>query len=206
VVIAQALRLAPWRTICLVTGMVAALSVPGIAEYLVYDRAAVARGELWRLFTAHIVHFSGAHLLANMLVLLPAALLVEIRYRDELPKILVLSAVAIGMGLFFFRTDIYRYAGASGVSLALLTYVALRGLNESKRWRVVCTILLVLVVAKLAAEALFSWQVADWERDAGFVTVSLSHAIGTATALAIWLANSAKRAQLSAMRTNVGRR
>ena len=201
-VVAQALRRAPWWSIALVTGMVAALAIPGAAEYLVYDRGALARGELWRVFSAHIVHYSGAHLLANVLVLLPAAMLVEVRYRVDFPRVLAVSAVAIGVGLFFFKADIYRYAGASGVSLALLTYALLRGLNESRRWRFVCAILLALVVTKLAAEGLFNWQVADWERDAGFVTVTLSHAIGAGTALAIWVVRAAKRVQVSGIRTN----
>ena len=78
--------------------MVAALKLPGVAEYLVYDRGALARGELWRVFSAHMVHYSGAHLLANVLVLLPAALLVEVRYRVDFLRILVVSAVAIGVG------------------------------------------------------------------------------------------------------------
>ena len=53
-VAAQGLRNAPWWTIGLVTAAVAVLMIPGAAELLVYERSAIARGELWRLFTAHL--------------------------------------------------------------------------------------------------------------------------------------------------------
>jgi rhomboid family GlyGly-CTERM serine protease len=186
----------------MVTGAVAALVIPGIAEYLVYDRGALAQGELWRLLSAHLVHYSGAHLFTNLLVLVPAALLVETRYREDLLKILAVCAVAIGVGLFFFQEEIYRYAGASGISLSLLTYAALRGLDANTRWRVVCAILLAMVAIKLVAEAFVGWQVADWEQDAGFVTVTFSHATGAGTALVIWITRKAKQVQVSRIFAN----
>ncbi len=193
-VVAQALKLAPWWTAALVSGAVAAFVVPGAAEYLVYDRGALARGELWRLLSAHISHYSGAHLFSNVLVLVPAALLVEMRYPNDLAKILALSSVAIGVMLFFFEAGIDRYAGASGVSLALLTYAALRGMNENRRWRIICAGLLAIIATKLVVECLFGWRLTDWEQQAGFVTVPLSHATGAAVGLAIWLSRVTDRA------------
>ena len=46
-VVAQTLRRAPWWTTAMVTGAVAALVIPGIAEYLVYDRCSPI---YWYLF------------------------------------------------------------------------------------------------------------------------------------------------------------
>lgn len=201
-VVAQTLRYAPWWTSALVTGTLAALVIPGVAEYLIYDRGALARGELWRLLTAHMVHYSGTHLFTNLLVLVPAALLVEMRYREGLLKTLAVSAVAIGAGLFLFQVEIYRYAGASGISLALLTYAALRGLETNTRWRTVCAIVLAIVAIKLVAETFVGWQVADWEQDAGFVIVPFSHATGAGTALGIWTMRTVKRAQVSRILPN----
>ena len=186
-VTAQKLRKAHWWTTALALGAVTVQILPGAAEYLIYDRVALARGEWWRLLTAHLVHYSGAHLLNNLLVLIPAAWLVEERDRSDLVRIVLVSAVAIGVGIFVFESDIARYAGASGLSLALLTYVALHGLAGRIRWRLVCTVLLIIITIKLAGESMMGWQLVNWEHQSGFVTVPLSHAIGVVTALLFWL-------------------
>ncbi len=177
----------PWWTIAFATAAVAALMVPGATELFIYDRPALARGELWRLLTAHLVHYSGAHLLNNLLVLVSAAWLVERRYRSDWLCIVALSGTAIGIGVFVFEPGVARYAGASGVSFGLLTYVALRGLTENPRWRVVCVTVLVMIFLKLMAENLFGWQLVDWRQEAGFVTVTISHAIGAGIGALIWL-------------------
>lgn len=200
-VAAQGLRNAPWWTIGLVTAAVAVLMIPGAAELLVYERSAIARGELWRLFTAHLTHYSASHLINNMLVLVFAAWLVEERYRADLLRVLALSAVAIGFAVFVFRPEITRYAGVSGISLALLTYAALRGLTENRRWRIVCSVVLVMICLKLTAESLFGWQPIDWKQQAGFVTITLSHAIGVGIGLLIWLTHIFKPVRGSRFRT-----
>src|SRR4051812_25687175 len=38
---------------------------PGFKAWLIYDRAAILHGELWRLWTGHLVHFSNSHLLLD---------------------------------------------------------------------------------------------------------------------------------------------
>ena len=200
-VAATALKNAPWWTIGAAAGAVAALVIPGAAEWLVYERSAVAGGALWRLITAHLVHYSALHLCNNMLVLLFAGWLVEQRYRSDLPRIVGLSALSIGLAVFVFEPDITRYAGASGISLALLTYAALRGLAENRRWRIVCTVVLVTICLKLATENLFGWRGVDWMQQAGFVTVTLSHAIGVGVGFLIWLSHLVKHARGTPVRS-----
>lgn len=183
---ARWLKQAPWWSIVLTIGCIAVMLTPSVAELFVYDRAALARGELWRIFTAHAVHYSVPHLLNNMLVLVPAALLTEMRYRKDLVHVLVISAVAIGLTIFVFEPGIARYAGASGISMGMLTFVALRGIADKGRWRLVCLFVLAVVIAKLAAESLFGWQPINWERESGFVTVTLAHVAGAACGFLVW--------------------
>lgn len=187
------LKTVPWWTIVTAAAAAAALMIPGAAELLIYDRSGLLRGEMWRLLTAHLVHYSGGHLLNNMLVLVFAGALVETRYRSDWPWIVALSSVAIGIGVYLFEPGIARYAGASGVAFALLTYAALRGLAENPRWRVVCALVLVTIALKLVAESLFGWQLVHWERQAGFVTVTLSHTVGATSGFLIWSAHGAKQ-------------
>jgi len=189
VVAAYWLKRVPWWSIGLAIGCIAAFAIPWVADSLIYDRAAIARGELWRLLTAHVVHYSASHLLNNVLVLLPAVLLSEIRSRKELLHVLAVSATAIGVAIFIFEPGILRYAGASGISLALIVYVALRGIAGNPRWRTVCGLVLALVGVKLAAESLFGWQLVNWEHESGFVTVTLAHVIGVGAGMAVWCAH-----------------
>jgi len=52
--------------------------VPTTHSALLYDRTAILRGEWWRLWTGHWVHFSFSHLAWNLAVLLGAGLLVTL--------------------------------------------------------------------------------------------------------------------------------
>lgn len=183
---AHRLKQAPWRSVVLMSVCLSVMLIPSAAELLIYDRAAIARGELWRIFTAHAVHYSVPHLFNNMLALLPAVLLAETRYREDMMYVLVVSALAIGLTIFVCEPGMLRYAGASGIALGLITFVALRGIADKGRWRTVCLTVLAVVVVKLAAESLFEWQPVDWEREAGFVTVTLAHVTGAASGLLVW--------------------
>jgi len=60
----------PWRTLFL-TGLALALYLlAGPApEAWVYDRMAIADGELWRLMTGHLVHADGSHALWDIAAL-----------------------------------------------------------------------------------------------------------------------------------------
>lgn len=201
-VAAQAVKSTPWWSIGLVVGVATAFGLPEVADQLIFERAAIARGEIWRLLSAHIVHYSGAHLFNNVLVLLPVAWLVERRYRNELGAVLIASALAIGAAVLVFAPEIQRYAGASGLSFALLSYAAVRGLFEGGRWRIVCAVMLALLIAKLFFESMPGWQIADWARHGGFVALPLSHAVGTGTGVAIALMRAPLRpfAQLTGQR------
>lgn len=159
----------------------------GAGSLLVYDREAIAAGELWRLLTGHLVHFSAAHLVNNLVVLVPALWLVETRYTKDAGLLLLVAASAVGIAVFAGAPELQTFGGASGISLAVLTYACLRGIHENRRWRLVCWVLLAIVCAKLAAEIFWRWGLLDWEANGDFVPVPLSHLVGTATGVALYL-------------------
>lgn len=185
-VVAPVLARIPWWTLGLVSAALAALLLPGAADVLVYDRAGVIGGELWRIFTGHLVHFSAAHLINNLAVLVPAVWLVETRYRGDAGLLFLAAASAIGFALLAGEPGIVQFGGASGISLAFLIYTCLRGLREDQRWRAVCMVLLVIVGAKFAAESA-GWHFRDWQANEGFVPVMLSHVVGAAAGGAVYL-------------------
>lgn len=175
----------PRWTLALVAVLVLAQWAPGASDWMVYDRTAVAEGQWWRVVTGHFIHYSWPHLANNLLALVPAAWLVETRYpKDGLPLVLGASVV-IGVALLIGESGIAEFRGASGVAMALLGYFALRGLHEHPRWRVVCMLALVLLCAKLVAEAA-GWRLKDWQHD-GFASVWLSHVAGALVGGALYL-------------------
>lgn len=183
---APSVKVVPWRTFALAAGALVAYAWPGGAEILIYDRAALAHGEAWRLLSGHLVHYSAGHLLANLALVAPVALLVELRYRRDFVWLLLATALAIGCALFLQRPEIVEYAGLSGVALAFLVYACLRGLHEQRRWRIVCAAVLAVVCAKLWAESVWGWSVRDWRGTDAFVSVALSHLLGAATGAALY--------------------
>ncbi len=184
--VAPLLERMPWWTLGLLSALLIAQCSPGTADFLVYDRAAVSGGELWRMVTGHFVHFSASHLLNNLVVLLPAVWLVETRYRRDVGPLFVGAASAIGVAIFVGEPHILQFGGASGISLAFLCYACLRGLHEGQRWRMVCMILLAVICAKFAAEWA-GWHLRDWQENESFVPVMLSHVVGAATGAAVYL-------------------
>ncbi|MGQ0577798.1 MAG: rhombosortase [Betaproteobacteria bacterium] len=159
----------------------------GAADLLVYDREGLARGELWRLLTGHLVHFSAAHVINNLVVLIPAVWLVETRYTEDTGLLLLAAALAVGIAVHAGTPEILRFGGASAISLAFLVYSCLRGLHEGRRWSLVCGVLLAMVCAKLAAEFFWNWSPLNWEINGKFVPVTLSHLVGAATGAALYV-------------------
>lgn len=149
-----------------------------------YDRAAILRGEWWRLVTGHWVHFSASHAAWNLLVLVVAGAWLEHVRPGALARFTLLAAPLIGLGLFTLAPTMAFYGGLSGVAVGAVVLLALtqpsRRPNARSWW---CAVLL-LVAAKLAwetthAAALFS------DFDDTTIRPSLeSHWLGAGLALA----------------------
>jgi rhomboid family GlyGly-CTERM serine protease len=107
----------------LICAIVVLLSLTGetVTLALRYERAAVLRGEYWRLLTAHLVHGSLRHLLLNLAGL---GLIATLFARDFRPLewlwIGLASTLAIDIGFVFFEPQLDWYVGLSGVLHGLL--------------------------------------------------------------------------------------
>jgi rhomboid family GlyGly-CTERM serine protease len=122
---------------------------------LAYDRQAILSGELWRLWTAHAVHFSPQHALADTLALAVLATLAERLASVRTAWVaLVAGPPLISLGLLAVSPGLQEYRGASG--LAVMMAVLCAGLLWSKcgaRGKCVLTALATLLLAKTVAEA-----------------------------------------------------
>ena len=149
--------LATWRrqhaTAFLVIGLTLVLlhaAGEGTRLALRYDRVAIGGGELWRIFTAHLVHLDLQHLLMNLagLWLLGSLYGGDARTRDWVVTALA-SALAIGIGLWFLTPSVAWYVGLSGV---LHGVWAGGGVFCRRRWPLESTVTLALLAIKLVLE------------------------------------------------------
>lgn len=82
---------------------------------LAWRRDAIVSGELWRLVTGHLVHYSSWHTLLNVIGAALVFALYGRRFaRYEWLALLIVAIATIDVGLQY-GTDVEWYVGASGV-------------------------------------------------------------------------------------------
>lgn len=93
--------------------------IPDAAQQLLaYDRNAIFAGELWRLWTGHLVHFSHTHALIDGIVLYAMASLAEQAFGSRsLAWAVALAALVISLVLLAFVPALLEYRGASGIAV-----------------------------------------------------------------------------------------
>ena len=107
---------------------------PEVTLWLEYDRAAIAGGELWRLVTGHLTHWSGEHLLWDLLVFAIAAAVWERQGKRRcLLACLVGSALAISLAIWLLLPQMTLYRGLSGIDCALVAAVAVDSIRQARR-------------------------------------------------------------------------
>ena len=110
-------------------------AMPTLADGLEFSREAFARGEIWRLFTAHFVHFGGAHLRWDVLALLLLGSMAEWKSRRDWVAAVVVSAPAIVLAVWWALPQFAVYRGLSGIDCAAYGVVAGHLLREGWRGR-----------------------------------------------------------------------
>jgi membrane associated rhomboid family serine protease len=90
-----------------------------------------ALAEPWRLWTGHLIHYGGAHALANGIALLVPFALAPQRERPRLALALLLLAPLLSLCLLPTLRDA-EYRGASGLACALWTLVGFRALGKTR--------------------------------------------------------------------------
>jgi len=86
-----------------------------------YERSAIMAGEIWRLFTGHLIHLGWSHLALNV----GGLLLVWLLCGDSLTArlwwlVTLVCALGVSLGLLLFDPSLQWYVGLSGVLHGLL--------------------------------------------------------------------------------------
>ena len=177
----------PLRTLALCIVVLCIHISQTLHDALLFERAAILHGQLWRLLSGNLVHYSDTHLLLNLAAMLVAGAIIESRDYRHYGLLLVTSAFTIGCAVLLLRPDITQFAGLSGVVTAAVVYLCLHGLYEGKVWRRLCIIMLASLCLKLGAELLFETSLEQRLDETVFLPLPLSHIVGALTALGIFL-------------------
>lgn len=107
-------------------------AVPAWRESLLYDRAPLAAGEWWRLWTGHLVHFGWPHFVVDAGLLLIVGWFAQVRHPRFTGFAWVLMPLFISACMYWLEPGMVRYAGLSAFNLGLLLYVAVQGWRRDR--------------------------------------------------------------------------
>jgi len=186
--------LLPWRSLAVAAAALAVAALPGLRSDLWVERGAVLSGQLWRLWTSHLVHGSGGHLVWNVVGLIGLGLLFESTLGNRIWGVLIVCAPLVGLGTMSLQTGLVSYCGLSGVLNGLWVAGALLSAREEDRRgnRLLAWLFRACVLAdlgKIAWEASSGAPIFTGAALGGGVAVPIAHALGALGGV-IWLAGS----------------
>lgn len=175
-------RTMPVAIIAIALASVAATYNSFVGQWLIYDRSAIIDGEIWRLVTGHLYHFSSLHLWCNLVPLVLIGTCIERQSGSWLIGVCLMMGMAIGVSLFFAHPSMIRFGGGSGLVCGLFAYFGFSGANARGRRGTVCRLTLTVIFLKCGYE-LYTRDTlwVDW-KDQGFVVMPLSHVVGCLSA------------------------
>ena len=177
-----------WVTIAIAVAAGIVFAWPALARAFIYRRADLVAGQIWRLWTGHLVHYNPGHLLWDLTVFLPAGAWLEAILPGLARRFYLFAPPAVSIALFVFEPALGRYAGLSGIATGLLVLLALVQWRRDTRapvwfWPAV----LLLVAFKIAAETVSSEPLLA-RFEPGVRVVPLAHIGGVVCAAIAFLA------------------
>lgn len=137
-----------WRVPLVLSAVLLALQAAGMQRALEYRRAAVLRGQVWRLLTGSLVHLGWMHLSRDIVGLfLIWALLAHSLDDYSWLWVLLASSLAVGLGLLILNPGIAWYVGISGALFGLCCAGALRQFREHPLFAAVLLLGMAVIIA-----------------------------------------------------------
>jgi rhomboid family GlyGly-CTERM serine protease len=171
-------------TFAVALAAVAIRIAPSTSQILILDPHHVLSGQLWRLWTGHLVHFGSSHLFWNLAVFVVTGAWAEILAPRRTRYFLLLAPPLISLVLIVFEPGLLLYGGLSGIAVG--TFVLLAWLRlasaESNRWFWRCA--LALLAAKIVIESYLSGPIFARISGQGIHDVPLAHIAGAVAATA----------------------
>lgn len=142
----------PVLTVLLVLGGLISYLLPTTHSFILYDRNLILSGQVWRLVTGVLVHFSWSHLAYNTIILVPAGWMVERNRRFIFIWLVLLTTVLSSLYFLAFMPDMKQYGGLSGIASASVAYLCMLSIRTKPRERWLWITILVLFAAKVVFE------------------------------------------------------
>jgi rhomboid family GlyGly-CTERM serine protease len=183
-------RAVPAVTLGIAGAALLVAALPGAGEGLLFDRGAVAAGEVWRLVTCHLVHAGGEHLFWDVAALLVLGAVCEWRGRAAMVVTLGVSALAVSAAVLIFLPGMTLYCGLSGLDSALFVLLAVSLLRQrpaGRNWLRLAAVgsALLIFAAKIAYEMVSGGAVFVSLSSLGVIPVPLAHAVGALCGVAV---------------------
>jgi len=149
-----------------------------------FNRELVEQGQLWLLFSGHIVHLNWSHWALNMAGLAIVAFFFSAHAGvKQWLAVLFVSASVINIGLWWWMPEIRFYVGLSGVLHGLFLYGALR---EIRFYPVSGYVLTTVLIGKLVWE-FFNGALPGSEDMVGGRVLTEAHLLGAIGGISVWL-------------------
>ena len=148
-----------------------------------FNRGLVEQGDVWLLFSGHLVHLNWSHWLLNMAGLAIVAFFFSPHagFKQWL-MVLLVSATVINAGLWWWMAEIRTYVGLSGVLHGLFLYGALR---EIRFYPASGYVLVTVLLVKLGWE-FFYGPLPGSEDMAGGRVLTEAHLLGAIGGILVW--------------------
>jgi rhomboid family GlyGly-CTERM serine protease len=169
---------------------VAIACVPSVGEMLEFDRTRIAAGEIWRLATGHLTHWSVEHLQWDLVMFVTVGAVCEIRNPRRMRLCVVAAAASVSAVVFFGFPTMEAYRGLSGIDTALFTLLAVDLLRDAWRHRnfTVATaagFFLAGFAVKTAYEAITGQALFVDQHSAGFDLLVWDHIVAAAAGMIV---------------------
>lgn len=176
-------------TLFIIILSIIAYSFPRFSDMLVYDRQAIFSGELWRLLTAPLVHFSISHIFWNIVVFSVAGFAINIYGFRNFWLLCGLTTVISSILFLLLLPELEHYGGLSGLATGAVAYFCLCSAYKSRKNRSIWLIIIALMGLKILIETIMGIPVFAQVERIPFRVVPLAHItgfLGAATTV-IWV-------------------
>ena len=103
-------------------------------QVFIYHRDLIAQGEVWRLFTAHLLHTNSIHLLLNLAALTMLWALHGHFYTIKNSiALFMFCALFTSLGIFYATPSLIQYVGLSGVLHGVFVFGAIMDINAKDK-------------------------------------------------------------------------
>lgn len=158
-------------------------------QYLSLDRGAIAGGEIWRLWTAHLTHFSWRHMWVDSWALFVMSVLIERELGcGTFARWLLIAAPSLSLTLLLAAPDLAEYRGASGLCMMLAVVLGASIWHRNCVTRGLVSMLVICGIAKTLLEMF--WQAPNISAlPSDIAIVWQAHVLGAGCGV-VWIFNS----------------